>query len=118
MIQYWKRWESGVARSCTPSANFQSLAHKYCAVYYLPATIPSAAAISNSAKYLDGFHCCFVSRSFSVSNGRFQAVFRQVGVSKRTTEPLQFAQQLFHVYSIVADAGLLQLALDDFELAP
>ena len=44
-----------VARSCAPSTNLQSLAHKCCPVYHLPCRkLHSPAAISNSAKYLDG----------------------------------------------------------------
>src|ERR1700733_3198192 len=105
-----RRWESGVARSCAPRTNLWSLAHKYSDVYHLTRRNSSPAAISNSAKYLDGAQCCFVSRTFLVSQGNFQAVFRQTRISQGSTKALYFKQQGLHAYPIVADAGLLQFA--------
>src|SRR5258708_26649170 len=106
-----KWWESGVARSCAPSTNYKAYHISTASSITCPANIPASAAISNSAKYLDGSSCCFVSGTFFISKSHFQPVFRQTGIAQRAAQTLHLRQQFFHTYSIVADSGLLQLAL-------
>src|SRR5580692_8037217 len=95
--KFLKGGKLGCCRIVHGGTNLQSLAHKCCSVYRLPAVHPTdghfRALRRPTLHILDGKESLFVSSTFLVLRGNLQPTFGQARIAQGAADTLQFSQQ-------------------------